>query len=133
MNISKISRINNNTSIKTNEVNTILKNINEVKEEIHNSKKEVVTVVNKAINKASSLIKYLMEHHRSVPPLKKISRQECVTMLRLDYECPEQDNDYSLQKLFIKDHSKNVFITNIAKSILKMINYNNKDVFKLRN
>jgi hypothetical protein len=42
-----------------------------LKKKYNNSKKEVVTVVNKAITKASSLIKYLMENHRSVPPLEK--------------------------------------------------------------
>jgi hypothetical protein len=72
----------------------------EIKEEIQNSKKEVVTVVNKAITKASSLIKYLMENHRSVPPLKKITKNQCIPILRLDYNCPEKDGDYSLQKLF---------------------------------
>ncbi len=131
--LNNINDVNNNINNVKGDINNVRVDIIEVKEEIHNSKKEVVTVVNKAINKASSLIKYLMEHHRSVPPLKKISRQECVTMLRLDYECPEQENDYSLQKLFIRDHAKNVFITNIAKSILKMINYNNKDAQPIYN
>ncbi len=99
----------------------------EIKEEINNSKKEVVTVVNKAINKASSLIKYLMENHRSVPPLKKIKKNDCIPILRLDYNCPEIKDDYTLQKLFIKDYSKNMFVSNIAKSILKMINYKETD------
>ncbi len=121
---NKIENINDNIN---NKINTVTEEINDVKEEINNSKKEVVTVVNKAINKASSLIKYLMENHRSVPPLKKITKQQCIPILRLDYECPEKENDYSLQKLFIRDHARNLFIPNIAKSILKMINYKNKD------
>lgn len=99
----------------------------EIKEEIQNSKKEVVTVVNKAINKASSLIKYLMENHRSVPPLKKITKNQCIPILRLDYNCPEEDGDYSLQIMFVRDYSKNMFVSNIAKSILKMINYKESD------
>jgi hypothetical protein len=99
----------------------------EIKEEIQNSKKEVVTVVNKAINKASSLIKYLMENHRSVPPLKKITKNQCIPVLRIDYNCPEEDGDYSLQKLFVRDYSKNMFVSNIAKSILKMINHKESD------
>jgi hypothetical protein len=110
-----------------NNIEDVKNNINDVKEEINKSNEKVVTVVNKAINKASSLIKYLMEHHRGVPPLKKITKQQCIPMLRLDYDCPEKDNDYSLQKLFIKDHTKNLFVPNISKSILKMINYQNKD------
>ena len=117
------------------EINNINDNINksndqvkqEIKEEIQNSKKEVVTVVNKAITKASSLIKYLMENHKSVPPLKKIKKNECINRLRIDYDCPETENeDYSLQKTFIKDYSKNIFIQNIAKSILNLVNYKDK-------
>ena len=140
-NSNKINKINNKlddikNDIKNdmkNNMNTVKQEINDVKEEINNSKKEVVTVVNKAINKASSLIKYLMENHRSVPPLKKITKNQCIPILRLDYDCPEKDNDYSLQKIFIKDFSKNLFISNIAKSILKMINYTNKNTQPIYN
>ncbi len=136
------NKINNNEiKIKLDKLNTNINNINDkiddkindVKEEIHNSKKEVVTVVNKAINKASSLIKYLMENHRSVPPLKKITRNQCISTLRLDYNCPEKNNDYTLQQIFIRDHHRNLFIPNIAKSILKMINYNNKETQPIYN
>ncbi len=128
-NNKNINNINNkDINDKLDDINNnINNNINDVKQEINNSKKEVVTVVNKAINKASSLIKYLMENHRSVPPLQKITRKQCIPQLRLEYECPEKENDYSLQKLFIKDHHRNLFVPNIAKSILKMINYNNKN------
>ena len=53
----------NKSDINTSE-NNIIKHVTEeikdVKEEINKSKKEVVIVVNKAITKASSLIKYLM-------------------------------------------------------------------------
>ncbi len=124
---NKLDDINNNIN---NNINNKLKDI---EDKIDNSKKEVVTVVNKAINKASSLIKYLMENHRSVPPLKKITKNQCIPILRLDYKCPEKDNDYSLQEIFIRDHHRNLFIPNIAKSILKMINYQNKDIQPIYN
>jgi hypothetical protein len=122
----------NNINNKLNDMNAnINANINdkieEVKVEIHNSKKEVVTVVNKALTKASSLIKYLMLNHRSVPPLKKIKKEECIPILRLSYDCPEKEGDYSLQQMFIRDFSKNIFVSNIAKAILKIINHEQQD------
>ncbi len=132
--ITKTKIINNvdDNNISYSKIQNIVDKSNEqvkeeIKEEIQNSKKEVVTVVNKAITKASSLIKYLMENHRSVPPLKKITKNQCIPILRLDYNCPEKDKDYSLQKLFVRDYSKNLFVSNIAKSILKMINYKESD------
>ncbi len=118
----------NDINDKLNDIKNDINNVKqEIKEEIDNSKKEVVTVVNKAITKASSLIKYLMENHRSVPPLKRIKKDDCIPILRLDYDCPEIEGDYSLQKIFVRDYSKNMFISNIAKSILKMINYKESD------
>jgi len=131
----KNTKNNKNVSDNSNDINNKLNDIKndinnvkqEIKEEIDNSKKEVVTVVNKAITKASSLIKYLMENHKSVPPLKRIKKGDCIPILRLDYNCPEIENDYSLQKLFVRDYSKNLFVSNIAKSILKMINYKESD------
>jgi hypothetical protein len=118
----------NNINNKLDKIdNKIDDKIEEVKVEIHNSKKEVVTVVNKAITKASSLIKYLMQTHRSVPPLKKIKKEECIPILRLSYDCPEIEGDYSLQKMFVRDYSKNIFVSNIAKSILKIINHEQQD------
>jgi hypothetical protein len=119
-----LNNINNNIIDMNNKINN---KIDEVKEEIHNSKKEVVTVVNKAITKASSLIKYLMQNHRSVPPLKKIKKEECISILRLDYDCPEKEGDYLLQKMLIRDYSNNIFVQNIAKSILKIINHEQQD------
>ncbi len=138
---AKINNTDNNTTINTTNTNVICKldkmdikidnKIDEVKEEIkeeiQNSKKEVVTVVNKAITKASSLIKYLMQNHRSVPPLKRIKKEECIPILRLEYDCPEIEGDYSLQKMFIRDYSNNIFVPNIAKSILKIINHEQQD------
>ena len=129
-NVSKSLENNVNdqlNDIKDNINNNINNKLKHIEDKIDNSKKEVVTVVNKAINKASSLIKYLMENHRSVPPLKKITKNQCIPILRLDYNCPEKDKDYSLQKIFVRDYSKNLFVSNIAKSILKMINHNESD------
>ena len=114
----------NNINDKIND--KIDNKFNDVKEEIQNSKNEVVTVVNKAITKASSLIKYLMENHRSVPPLKKIKKNDCIDRLRIDYNCPENDDIYSLQKIFIRDYTNNMFIQNIAKSILNLVHYKDK-------
>jgi len=126
---NKLDDMNTNMTKNINNAKNEIKNeINDVKEEIKNSNKEVVTVVNKAITKASSLIKYLMENHKSVPPLKKIKKHECIDKLRIDYKCPENKNDYSLQINMIKDYSKNLFIPNIAKTILSIVN--NKDTEK---
>ena len=36
----------------------------------------------------ASLIKYLMQHHQNVPPIKKITDKESIKILRIDYECP---------------------------------------------
>ncbi len=130
---NKLDNIKNDITDVKNNINDVKNNINVVKEEINKSNEKVVTVVNKAINKASSLIKYLMEHHKSVPPLKKITKNQCIPILRLDYKCPEIENDYSLQEIFIKDHHRNLFIPNIAKSILKMIHYNNKNKQQIYN
>ena len=71
----------------------ILKSKEEVNENIIKSKEEVKTVVNKAITKATSLIKYLMQHHQNVPPIKKISDKESIKLLRIDYECPLKKDD----------------------------------------
>jgi hypothetical protein len=133
LNSDNLNTINNNNTLNNINNNIIQINdkiddkIDEVKEEIQNSKKEVVTVVNKAITKASSLIKYLMLNHRSVPPLKKIKKDECIPILRLSYDCPEIEGDYSLQKMFVRDYSNNIFVPNIAKSILKIINHEQQD------
>ncbi len=127
---TKTKSIMKKTNINSTE-NNIIKHVTEemkdVKEEINKSKKEVVIVVNKAITKASSLIKYLMENHASTPPLKKITNKQCIKLLRIDYNCPERDNDYTLQQTFIAEHSKGTFISNIAKSILKIVHYKNPD------
>ena len=126
---------NSDKDISNNNLNNNIINnkLDEIKEEIQNSKKEVVTVVNKAITKASSLIKYLMENHRSVPPLKKIKKNDCIDRLRIDYNCTENDDDYSLQKIFVRDYTNNMFIKNLAKSILNLANYKDKNTQPIYN
>jgi hypothetical protein len=98
--------------------------LDEVNENIIKSKEEVKTVVNKAITKATSLIKYLMQHHQNVPPIKKISDKESIKLLRIDYECPlKKENDFVLEHRLIYDHANNRFIKNISKSILNIIDH----------
>ena len=102
----------------------INKSKEEVKEEIIKSKEEVKTVVNKAITKATSLIKYLMEHHQNVPPIKKITNKESIKLLRIDYDCPIiKPNDFALERALVYDHSKGRFVKNISKSLLNIINH----------
>jgi hypothetical protein len=115
--------INNiSENIKSEKISyTKIKNI------VDESNKEVVTVVNKAITKASALIKYLTLHHQSTPPLRKIKQKECIKFLRIDYNCPEKNNNYDLEKNFVEDFSRKLFVKNICKSILNMINYKNPD------
>jgi len=105
--------------------NSVLKEeLKQSRDEMRESNKHVVRVVNNAITKASSLIKYLMEHHQSTPPMKRINTQECVDILRIDYKCPEDNkNKYSLEKKLIYHFKYNIFVQNISKSILKLINH----------
>jgi hypothetical protein len=101
----------------------------EINDNINKSNKEVVKVVNKAINRASSLIKYLMEHHQSTPPLRKIKQKDSIDLLRIDYNCPldKVKNPFALEKNFIDDYRTDMFVKNISKSILKIVNYKNPD------
>ena len=106
------------------------KSNNKVKDEIYEVKdeiQEVKTVVTNAISKASALIKYLTLHYQSTPPLKKIKQKECIKFLRIDYNCPEKNNNYDLEKNFVQDFSRKLFIRNICKSILNMVNYKKPD------
>jgi hypothetical protein len=89
----------------------------EIKEEIQ----EVKEVVNKAITKASDLIKYLMLHHSSTPPLKKITYNKCVKLLKLNYNCPDKTE---LDKDILYDYVKKYFVRNISNSILSYVNHN---------
>jgi uncharacterized protein YjbJ (UPF0337 family) len=98
--------------------------VGEVKTEIG----EVKITVNRAINKASALIKYLMENHSNVPSIKKISDKQCEDRMRIDFECPYNNkNKYSLQKNIISHHHNNTLINILYKSILNIVNHKNLD------
>jgi hypothetical protein len=120
-----IKAVNKNIIKSNQEVKKeIIKSNEEVKEEIIKSKEEVKTVVNKAITKATSLIKYLMQNHQNVPPIKKITDKESIKLLRIDYDCPsKKPNDYILEQRLIYDHYKGNFVKNISKSILNIIDH----------
>jgi len=114
---------NNLCIVKSSDIDEIKENIKDVKE----SNKQVITVVNKAITKASTLIKYLMDHHQSVPPLKKINYNQCLNMLRIDFNCSEDNNDkYCLEKKLIDQYKYGIFIEKLSKSILKFINHHDR-------
>jgi hypothetical protein len=112
--------------------NTIIDHVNIVKEqltdEINKSNKEVIQVVNTAITRASSLIKYLMEHHKTTPPLKKIDEIKSIKLLRDKYKCPKIKNNYKLEEIFLKEYKDNIFIQNISKFILTLVNNNDKKI-----
>ena len=119
-----------NSNIQLNKIKKIVNDSNcEIKEVIHDeinkSNKEVVQVVSNAINKASSLIKYLMEYHQSTPPLARLNQKEGLRILRIDYKCPlnKKEDIYALEKTFISDYRNNLFVRNICKSILNIVNY----------
>lgn len=98
--------------------NEIKQSNNEVKEEV----KEVKKVVTKAIHKASSLIKYLMEHHKSTPPLQKINNEQCINFLKTHFKCQNRDDKkYYLEEKFVSDFSGNKFVENISKCILSIV------------
>lgn len=128
--------------IKPTDIDVIKQNQEEIIEEIKDVKvvvKDVKFVVNNAISKASTLIKYLMEHQQDTPPLKKINFKQCLDRLRLDFNCPDTDskNDYLLEKKLIKEYINGTFIENLCKSILNLIkneNYkftDNKELTKI--
>ena len=134
------NKANNQANISYNKIKEIVDESNyemkeDVKEEINKSNKEVVKVVNLAINKASSLIKYLMEHHQNTPPLRKIKQKDSINLLRIDYKCPLDKNSdpYALEKIFIRDYNNNMFVKNISKSILNLVNHKNPDKQQLKN
>ena len=120
-----IKEVNDNIIKSKKQVNENINNkFEEVNENIIKSKEEVKTVVNKAITKATSLIKYLMQNHQNVPPIKKITDKESIKLLRIDYDCPsKKPNDFILEQRLIYDHYNNKFVKNISKSILNIIDH----------
>ena len=119
--------LNNNNLININ-LDMMNKNIIESNKEIKDEIVEVKTTVNKAITKASSLIKYLMEKYPSVPPIKKITDKKCIDILRIDFECPYTlTNKYILEKQIIYKHANNKLINILYKSILNLVNHKNPE------
>jgi hypothetical protein len=117
---------NKNDDKKIMNISTI-ELIKQNQEEIIDEIKDVKLVVNNAINKASSLIKYLMEHQQDTPPLKKINFKECLDRLRLDFKCPENKKDnYLLEKKLINEYANGTFIENLCNSILNLIKNRDK-------
>jgi hypothetical protein len=121
-----INNLNNLELIVKKLNKQIIREVKEVKYVVDKSNQEVKIVVNKGINKASTLIKYLMEHHKSTPPLKKIKDEQCINLLKLEFNCTDKNDDkeYYLEKKFINDFSNNKFIQNISKCILNLVHYN---------
>jgi len=108
----------------------INKNIKEVKTEVN----EVKITVNKALNKASSLIKYLMQYYPSVPPMKKITYKKCIDTLRIDYDCKySEDNKYKLELELIKQYKKGILVDTLYKSILNLVNYKKPNMQQIYN
>jgi hypothetical protein len=70
-----------------------------------------------------------MENHRSTPPLSRLNQNEGLRILRIDYKCPLNNNKdiYALEKTFIYDYRNNLFVRNICKSILNIVNYKNPE------
>jgi hypothetical protein len=117
-------KLDNNLVIVSDKLDDNKKNLEKELQIIKDNVEESKKIVNKAITKASSLIKYLMEHHSTNPPLKKITR-ESINTLRIDYKCEIDKNDYKLQYKLIEQYKKNIFIKNISNTILNLVNYRN--------
>jgi hypothetical protein len=98
----------------------IKEEMKEVKEKIEESNNNV----KKALNKASSLIAYLMKHHASTPPLKRLNKTDTIKLLRSTYCYPEKKNDYSLQVEIIRQIKNGTFIKKLSKIILNILNHN---------
>jgi hypothetical protein len=122
--INKINKLESN-KILSDKIDASNKLITNKIDDLNKSNQQVVSVVNNAINRASSLIKYLIENHNTTPPLKKLNYDECINLLKLDYNC--SDKDYTLQEKLIKEYKNNLFIKKISQSILKLLNHKNPD------
>lgn len=130
------NKTDNNTIINEIKENTYeikkdnLENTNIIKEEVREVKKSV----NKAINKATHLIKYLMKHHSSVPCITKMTKNKCVDRLRLDYECPfDNKNKYILHRTLVYQYIKGYLIDNLSKTILNLLNHKKPDLQPIYN
>ena len=59
--------------------------------------------------------------------MKKIQK-DSIKLLRIDYKCPNKnENPYALEKIFIRDYKNNLFVKNLCKSILNLVNYKNPE------
>ena len=127
--LNQLNQFNNNSLKEIKEIKDIVTSSNKIVvnkiDDLNKSNHEVVSVVNKAITKASSLIKYLMEHHKSTPPLKKINYNECINLLKIDYQCP--NDDFLLQEKLIREHKNNLFVKRLSQCILKLIHHKNQN------
>lgn len=121
----------NNNSDENIIINEIKENTNIIKEEVKTNTnkitgevREVKKSVNKAINKATHLIKYLMTHHSSVPCITKMTKNKCVDRLRLDFDCAfDNKNKYILQRTLVYQYVKGYLIDNLSKTILNLLNH----------
>ena len=96
----------------------------EVKDEVKKTKEEVKTIVANAITKASTLIKYLMQNHNSVPPIKRITDKECIEKLRFDVDCPlVKNNIYMLERTLIHQYANGYLVDTLYKTILSLLNH----------
>lgn len=122
-----INEINTNTNINNNiiKVSNKIDKFGDKIEQVGNKMERVENSVNKALTKASSLIKYLMEHFSHVPSLEKINEKECIDKLRIDYDCIDEDIEYKyeLELVMIDDHYRNKFVKNISRTILNLVNH----------
>ena len=119
-NITKVKHEINKVGNKVEKVGSRVAKVGDKVEKVENN-------VNKALTKASSLIKYLMEHFSHVPSLQKIKEKDCIHKLRIDYDCIDEETDYKyeLELVMIDDHYRGKFVKNIAKTILDIVNHKN--------
>ena len=123
-------------------VNKITTNINKnlcvIKNEIKTEINKVEDKVDRALVKATSLIKYLMENFSHVPALQKLSEHDYIEKLRIDYKHDgnvfvneyknsDNNNKYELEIILIDDFHRNLFVRNISKTMLDFVNHKNPD------
>ena len=137
LNINKLNKLNklninkdidiepinkNNTEIIVNKIEDVNENVNIVK-----------VKVDKALNRASSIIKHLMQYLPDIPSIKKIDKDFFENELRLTYEYDDRtftdqkdkDREFEnkLEMVLIDDFKRNIFVKNISKTILNYVNY----------
>lgn len=124
---------------ETDVVDNINKNVIIVKDQVINTKKDIKKIekkVDTALIKASSIINFLMDKFSDANLLlTKINENNYSDTLRLDYKydnktfANEEDNyndfDYKLEMILVNDYKRNLFITNITKTILNYVDHKN--------